>query len=189
MKNDNKLNFILVEYQECFEHMRHYDNIAQELFKFSFTYYSAIITLSIALYGFLFNEGTINPDSYLYFSLLFFLGFVIGCLLILLLVRNRKYFIDVAHQVNCIREFYMKDIDSFANQLPFKTDYPKVTNAKSSHFFIYYIFHLVNSIFLSISIDSFSLFLKYKHTVLISLSIGILYFIFGIVFTFKSAKK
>jgi hypothetical protein len=189
MKKSNQFQFILTEYQQCFDHMRHYDNIAQDLFKFSFTFYSSVATITIAINEFFLKKNPQDRSSLLYLSSMLFLGFIIGNIIILLLVRNRKYFIDVAHQVNSIRGRYLKEIDFFENQLPADPQSPKFLNPSSSHFFIYYVFYFVNMIFLFISVDCFISYYYSSATILIPSLVSFIYLILGISFTFKTSKK
>jgi hypothetical protein len=189
MENSTKHEFINAEYQQCFEHMRHYDKIAQELFKFSFTYYSAIVTLSLGIYQFFFANNHSIYSSLLYISAILLLSFLIGNSIILLLIRNRKYFIDVAHQVNGIRAYYINEINVFENKLSIDPEFPKLANPKSSQFIILYIFLFVNMILLFFSLLCFVKFYHIKFSFIISIIVSILYFIWGIHYTFKISKK
>lgn len=181
--------FILSEYQQCFEHMRHYESIAQDLLKFSFTYYSAIITLSLGIYQFYYNKlNTYNP-SLLFIAVLLILSFIVGNLIILLLARNRKYFIDVAHQVNSIRSYFIKDKVVFENVLPTDVTYPKLVNLRSSQFLIFDVFLAINTVILFFGIFCLMQFLQIAGALIIALPIPIIYLILILLITKKFLKS
>lgn len=181
--------FILSEYQQCFEHMRHYESIAQDLLKFSFTYYSAIITLSLGIYQFYYNKlNTYNP-SLLFIAVLLILSFIVGNLIILLLARNRKYFIDVAHQVNSIRSYFIKDKVVFENVLPTDVTYPKLVNLRSSQFLIFDVFLAINTVILFFGISCLMQFLQIAGALIIALPIPIIYLILILLITKKFLKS
>lgn len=189
MEKSNHNEFILSEYQQCFEHMRHYESIAQDLLKFSFTYYSAIITLSLGIYQFYFNKSDTGNPSLLFIAVLLILSFIVGNLIILLLARNRKYFIDVAHQVNSIRSYFLREKVLFDNVLPLDVKYPKLVNLRSSQFLIYDVFLVINTIILFFGIYCLMNFLQMPIAMIIALPIPIIYLILIMSVTKKFLKS
>jgi hypothetical protein len=156
-------SFLIKEYDQCFEHMRHYGNMNNSLLEFSFGYYSAIAALSIGIYQF-FHET--NPGLSLgYIAMVLSLSVVIGSILNIQLVRYRKYFVHVARQVNRIRKYYIEDLDHFKSALPLKSDVPEAYNPKSTQILIIIIFIVVNAIFLGIGFYCFLRFLLIARTV------------------------
>ena len=94
------LDLLKADFSDSYSQMRHYDQQVLELFKFTFTAYTTVTTLAIALYkiGYEYNVDLTIP-------LLFGLGvaFVIGLFGLSLIIRNRAYYVRVARYVNEIR--------------------------------------------------------------------------------------
>ena len=49
-------DYLIQEYNQCFSHMRHYDELKLSLAKFAFSFYSAIATVSFALERYFYYE-------------------------------------------------------------------------------------------------------------------------------------
>ncbi len=150
--NENVLRFLLEEFNQCFAHMRHYDNIKLSLIKFIFSFYSVIATLSFTLERYFYYEhNTKSVDMFLgiIFVSTFFMGFVI----IIMLIQNRKYFIRVARQVNSIRGTFLGMANevglTFENFLDADASKPVALNIRSTHLLLIYILCMANSVFLS----------------------------------------
>lgn len=146
-KNDSK-EFLLVEYQECFNHMRHYDSIEVDFVKFSFSGYITLIAGSFALFQYL------QENSYrsLYVGIILLLGFVGGLLLLGFVVRNRAYYVIVTKQVNSIRRYFLEnsEIDFVKyNKCYLDSTKPRNFNPKSTHIFLMYLIIIFNNAILS----------------------------------------
>lgn len=149
--DDRKVTFLMQEFNQCFTQMRHYDSKRITLAQYAFSFYSAIVTATIALNKFFYYERNIyNIDFSL--TLLLLLGSVIGFAIVVILVRNRIYFVMVAKQVNSIRNTLL-NLSSlsqikFDNFCPTNTNKPKLYNVESTHLKLIFLLSLINSVFL-----------------------------------------
>ncbi|MFZ5942165.1 MAG: hypothetical protein ACOYXB_16480 [Bacteroidota bacterium] len=148
MEQSFKHDFLISEYQECFSQMRHYDSNTNEILKLCFTFYAGVITLALGVYQFIYQKNPNDNISLFYISLILFLSFIVGLIVAILVVSNRKYFVKVARQVNNIRNYYSKNIDDFENKLPVDNKSPKAYNTKSSQMIIILLLVLTNSLIL-----------------------------------------
>jgi hypothetical protein len=145
-------SFLIKEYDQCFEHMRHYNNMTKDLLQFSYGYYSAIAALSIGIYQFFNKTGSDSVASIGYVALLMILSVLIGTIITIQFVRYRKYYVSTARQVNRIRKYYVENFDKFDSALPTDPDIPKAFNPKSTQIHTIYIFIIVNAIYLYIGL-------------------------------------
>lgn len=146
-KNDSK-DFLLAEYRECFNHMRHYDSVEVDFVKFSFSGYLALIGGSFALFQYLIN----NSLRGLCISGLLFFGFLAGIILLAFAVRNRSYYVIVTCQVNSIRKYFLENSEiEFIkhNKCYLDPTKPKNFNPKSTYTFLILLIVLFNSLILS----------------------------------------
>lgn len=146
-KNATK-DFLLSEYQECFNHMRHYDSIEIDFIKFSFSGYIALIGGSFALMQYL-KE---NPQGNLYIATVLLLGFLGGLILLAFAVRNRAYYVIVARQVNTIRKYFLEksDLDFIKyNKCYLNESKPQNFNLKSTYTFLISLLIIFNTVILS----------------------------------------
>jgi hypothetical protein len=146
-----RTDFLIEEYNQCFSHMRHYDELKLSLAKFAFSFYSAIATVSFALERYFYYElKTRSVDVFL--GLLLVITFLVGLLILVMMVRYRKYFVLVARQVNGIRRYFFAEInhagEKVQNALHSYTDpeKPIAYNKKSTYLLLAYLFSLINSI-------------------------------------------
>lgn len=147
-KNITKENieFLLEEFKQCYEHMRHYNNTKLSLAKFGFSFYSAIATVSFALERYFYIEKSIN-SVHLFLAGLLCLAYLIGIMLIYMLLQNRLYFVKVARQTNSIRKTCLFRLNfEFKNFLPTETSNPYPLNFRSTHILLILLFILINSI-------------------------------------------
>jgi len=189
MKKNNKYNFILTEYQECFSHMRHYDNNTSEILKLIFSFYAAIITLSLGVYEFIFQKNSSETIALLYISIILFFSFCVGIIVIVLVVSNRKYFVKVAQQVNSIRHFYSQKINFYENKLPTDDNQPKVFNIKSSQMVIIFLIVFINSVVLFFAINSLFFYILNYFLHILSALIGVIYLFLNFILIRKYLKK
>lgn len=136
--------FLITEYQQSFSHMRHYDNIVISLSRYLFTFFAAIFTASIALYQYLANV----PYQNLFMGIISLFSFVVGELLLVLILRNRHYYVVVARQVNSIRNYFLNNMDldfSQYNMSYTNPDEPRLWNMLSSYTLLYFIAAVINA--------------------------------------------
>jgi len=140
------LKFILDEFNQCYEHMRHYDNVKLSLAKFGFSFYSGIITISFVLERYFYIEKSVN-SVHLFLAGLLCFSYLIGIMLIYMLLQNRLYFVKVARQTNSIRKVCLSQLNfDFKNFLPTETSKPHPLNLRSTHILLILLFILINSI-------------------------------------------
>lgn len=97
--------FLDRDFNQCFAHLRHHNTLSLELLKFTFTFYTAIIGVSVGLYQFSKKEGVdLAPVA----TALLGCGLLIGVFLFLVIVRNRENFVIVARYINEHRDFFLR---------------------------------------------------------------------------------
>ncbi len=171
--------FILEEFNQCYEHMRHYDNVKLSLAKFGFSFYSAIATISFVLERYFYIEKSIN-SVHLFLACLLCLAYLIGIMLIYMLLQNRLYFVKVARQTNSIRKACLCQLNfDFKNFLPTDTSKPYPLNFRSTHILLILLFILINSILIGFALP-FGL-LYFGTPLIIVIVAGILTFLASIV--------
>ena len=139
--------FLKSDFEQCFQHMRHYDSHFMAVINFIFAGFAAI---AIAAISFL-NSIADAPTALLGAALLFILMWVVGTLLLGFLLRNRIYFTSVARYINEIRGCYLALIPmGFKNEteLPTTKDVPHVYNPWSTQTLLMYFVAVGNSLFL-----------------------------------------
>ena len=100
-----KTDFLLTEYECCFEHLRYYDTRHTATLKYLISLASAVAAALFALYKY-FAAPTAHYCSLQ--ALLAAVVWVGSLLLYLSMVENRVYFIRIARQINMIREYFLK---------------------------------------------------------------------------------
>jgi hypothetical protein len=98
--NGSLVEFLKTDFSDSYSQMRHYDKQVLELFKFTFTAYTAVTTLAVGLYK-VGHEHNIDLATPLLFGLA--VAFLIGLFGFSLILRNRVYYVRVARYVNEIR--------------------------------------------------------------------------------------
>ena len=99
--------FLISEYEQCFEHMRHYDGIEISFIKFALTGYVALGSAMFALFKYM--EGATYRDIVIGGILLSAL--CVGLVILTLMLRNRVYFVVVARQVNSLRNYFLNNME------------------------------------------------------------------------------
>lgn len=142
------LKFLLEEFNQCFSQMRHYDDTRLSLAKFAFSFYSAVATISFAIERYFYYEQQTRSIE-LFLGFLLVLTFLIGLMIIIMLVQNRKYFVLVARQVNSIRKMFLDMVRTggitFENFLYIETTKPVASNIRSTHLLLIFLLSLINS--------------------------------------------
>jgi hypothetical protein len=115
--------YLLKEYEFCFDQLRFYDTRQETLLKYLCTLTSVIATAEFAVYQLL-HGATV--DFLECEAVLCGLVFIATLLLLLAMVQNRLYFVFVARQLNAIRGYLMEvAADGFKkNQLYTSTNFP-----------------------------------------------------------------
>jgi len=169
-QNGKNLEFLLEEFKQCYEHMRHYDNIKLSLSKFAFSFYSTIATIVFALERYFYIEKSLN-SVHLFLSGLLGLTFIIGIMLIYMLTQNRLYFVRVARQTNHIRGTFLSRLNfNFEGLLSADKSKPYPLNFKSTHLFLILLFILINSIVLGFALAFGLFYFGLSKNVIISFS-------------------
>jgi hypothetical protein len=115
--------YLLKEYEFCFEQLRFYDARAESLLKYLCTLTSSVTVALFAVYQL--QHGA-SAGFYKCTSFLSGLVTIATLLLILAMIQNRLYFVYVARQLNAIRGHLMEvAADGFTNnQMYTSTDFP-----------------------------------------------------------------
>lgn len=153
------VKFLIAEYNQSFEQMRHYNKMQSNLISFSLSGYMAILSLACAIYEFV--------KSYDFkiriLSLLLIISSFMGGFLLLLFIRNRLYYVIVARQINSLRNYFLNNsklnyIDY--NKLYLSPDNPKNYNIWSTDSIFIYSISFINSLLFASGI--FIFFLRNK---------------------------
>lgn len=141
--------YLMKEYELCFEQLRFYDERHGNILRYMFGLTSAVATAQFAVYKF-----TQGPTSGFYACQAFLsvVVFIATLLLYLSMLQNRLYFVYMAKQLNAIRGFLMEtSAGSFKNnQLYSATDFPAL-KPSSVHTFQLLGAALVSSLFAGLS--------------------------------------
>ncbi|KNZ68181.1 hypothetical protein Tfer_3283 [Thermincola ferriacetica] len=140
--------FLITEYNQSFEQMRHYHSTQNSLITFSLTGYIAVFTATFALY----QSKSGGSIKYLFILLIFLLSFIVGLTILTAFVRNRIYFTIVAQQVNSIRNYFLcnSTLDFILyNKGYLRHDRPRNFNPISPYSIYIYVISLFNSSLLS----------------------------------------
>lgn len=97
--------YLLKEYELCFDQLRFYDTRHESLLKYLFSLTSAVATAQFGIYQLLHSS---TAEFFRCGAILSGLVFVATALLLLAMLQNRLYFIFVARQINAIREYLME---------------------------------------------------------------------------------
>jgi hypothetical protein len=114
--------FLLKEYDLCFEQLRFYDARQEELLKYLFTLTSATAAAQFAVLQFLTKPCTAFFAAQ---GFLFSVVFTASVLLYLMMLQNRLYFVFIARQINAIRKHMLQtEASEFTdNQLYISTSF------------------------------------------------------------------
>jgi hypothetical protein len=127
-------NLLQSDFEQCFEQMRHYDDVFQNSLQFVYTGVVAVAGASGTLFS-IWGTKTSNLAT-LSFILLF--SWVAGIVVVMELAKNRVYFARVARYVNEIRDVYLdKKPAGVTNKAKMFTDptFPHVLDLGSTQIF------------------------------------------------------
>jgi len=141
---DDGAAFLDRDFNQCFSHLRHYNTLSLELLKFTFTFYTAIIGVSVGLYQFSKKESVdLTPVA----TAILGCSLLIGTLLFLVIVRNRENFVIVARYINEHRDFFLRHKPlGFENKTRMYTspNHPRFFNWRSADVLYIYTVGLLN---------------------------------------------
>jgi hypothetical protein len=117
--------FLLKEYELCFEQQRFYDTRQATTLKFLFSLTASVATAQFAILKFV---GNASDKYYLTQAFLSVVVFIASVLLVMIMVQNRLYFVYATRQLNAIRAHFLDtQTGKFRdNQLWTSTDFPAV---------------------------------------------------------------
>jgi hypothetical protein len=142
------IKFLMNDFAQCFQQLRHYDGQIVDLSKFAFAGYTAILGTATGLYQFAMKEG---KDFTVPIALILASGLVFGVFLFALVIRNRVYFVQVARYINEQRGLFL-DVKplGFQNRAGMYTNphLPPFFNWRSSQAWYSYIIAAFNSLLL-----------------------------------------
>jgi len=144
------LRFLVHDFNQCFEQMRHYDTLTFNILKFMFTAYSALIGVSIGFYQFGLQQ---SKDLSSPAIAVLIIGLILGLLMFAIIVHNRVYYIQVARYINEQRGFFIKVKPmGFENKSRMYVDceLPSYFNWRSSYSLLCYIIAVLNSTLLGV---------------------------------------
>jgi hypothetical protein len=142
-------DFLMKEYELCFEQLRFYDSRHSDILKFLFTLTSAVATAQFAIYKFF---KTPTKGFFMCQTFLSSIVFIASALLFLSMLQNRLYFVYITRQINAIRKFFLEtEAHEFKdNQLYTSTDFPAF-KPFSVHIFQLLGAALISSLFAGVS--------------------------------------
>jgi hypothetical protein len=182
-KEDPAASFLSDDYNYACSQMKYYDTLINDYVKYLFTVYASIISVVAILEKF--GISTANDNTLAAAQLLLFIGFCIGILLAILIVRTRIYFVIVAQYANALRGFFFSNqtgTSKFMNPSKMWVDPDKPDfkfNWRSAHTWLVFIPILMNSVVFGVLIY---LFIKsYNPGIIISIVPGIVMFCIQIV--------
>lgn len=142
---EESMDFLINEYNQCFEQMRHYDNVQGFMMSFGISFYTAIATLMYFIY----KQNIVEPMKHNYIKFVILLAFYVGLLLFFFFIRNRRYFAIVARQVNSIRNYFLNNSELnfiMYNKMYIDPENPKYLNFWSTDTIYLSIFIVMNSV-------------------------------------------
>lgn len=114
------INFLVNDYNQCFQQMRYYDNQIMDILKFIFTMFCGTITIALTLYqiGMKTELNLIVPGM-----AILIVGLIVGLFMLMIVIRNRVYFVQVTRYINEQRNLFfgIKPL-GFSNRSKIYTD-------------------------------------------------------------------
>ena len=145
--------YLLEDFKQYHEWMRHYDKSFTSMINFLYSGYAAVITAAYVLYSKYPNTKEANLGA----TLLFSLAALLSPVFMFWLMKKRKYFSDTDRWVNKIRNIYLKQhplgIDSPASHLE-NENYPPYFNRSSTHVILLYFTAFFSSVMLCLAVYS-----------------------------------
>lgn len=146
------IKFLERDFNQCFLQARHYDTQILDSFKFLFTIYLGLVGFSLSIYQVGIKE---HIDLRMPGAISSFLGIIIGLFMLMVVTRNRAYFVQTMRYINEQRQLFLKyNPLGFTNISKMYTDprYPVFFNWSSSQAWLSHIVAFMNSLILGITI-------------------------------------
>ena len=188
----SELDFLIKEYELCFEQLRFYDNRQENLLKYLFTLTTSVATAQFAIYKLI---HTIDSRFFIFQTFLSVIVFIASTLLFLSMLQNRLYFVYIARQINAIRDFFLShDSAEFkSNQLYTSTSFPALK------LFSVHTFQMLGAAMLcglyagsfSYGLISLSQLIDYRNTcsIIVFIIVSLLFTIGGSIYLFINGRK
>lgn len=109
-RENQALNFLQRDFDQCFQQLRHYDTQIFNILKFTFTAYTVLIGAALGLYQFGLKE---QVDITSPVTAVLIVGTLLGLFMFVLVIRNRVYFVKIARYLNEQRGLYHHNITIF----------------------------------------------------------------------------
>ncbi len=154
INQDKSVDFLLKEYSEAYNHMRHYDNLELSFIKFVFAFDIGILSACVTIYNYFQGNEKIVAKP---LGIIALLGFTVGLIFLALCVRNRVYFVVVTREVNRIRKYFNENMEAKFNfdEMYMNPLYPKYFNFMSTYSLSKYLISILNAILASIGYSLF----------------------------------
>ena len=137
-----------LDFQECFNQMRHYDNLIWQVTAGIFSLDAAILAV---IFNLLDSQKAVKLSLHLFISGSIAIGGLItGLLALYFILRTRIYYVKVARYVNEVRKQYLRESPlGIKNKAGLYTNslFPKIANFKSSQLTPAYILIIINTFF------------------------------------------
>lgn len=185
------VEFLLAEYEQSFQHLRHYDSTQNTIMTFSITGYAAIFAAAYAFYQY----DSQSIAKFLFISLILLLSAIAGILVLSLFSRNRLYYTIVTKQVNSIRNYFLNN--SELDFLTFNKSYlnpekPLNFNPISTYSMYIYLVCILNSSLLGSGIYIFTHFVfgkNYTFSLYSGLGLGFVILVLQLFMVIKYLKR
>lgn len=148
-------DFLINEYNMCFDQMKHYDDMQLDILKFSIGLSSTIFTALLAIYKL---SSSHNSYSWAIISAICLATSLGIFLLSWKMVKNRLYFVFPARQVNAIRKYLIqKEEPNFMefNKMYLSVDF-SAAKLLSTHMIMIFGTNILSGIFVSAGLISLS---------------------------------
>jgi hypothetical protein len=124
-------DLLLEDFRQCFEQMRHYDEVFRKVLEWGYGGTVAVVAASAALIEHYGLASVVVTAT----TLLFLASGLGGFLLVISLARNRVYFAVVSRYVNELRSTYLSHFAEIGNRAGIYVDpaSPKPYNPLSTH--------------------------------------------------------
>jgi len=144
--------FLIKEYELCYEQLRYYDTRHSEILKYIYTISTASAAAIFAIFKLAAGATT---QFHAYQAFLTTIVYIATLLLFATMLQNRLYFVYIARQINAIRGYMLTtDAENFKNnQLYISTDFPAL-KPSSVHTIQLLGVTLISSVFFGFSVYS-----------------------------------
>lgn len=183
--NADSFGFLKDDFSQSYQQLRHRDSQIIDVFKFLFTADTTVIGVSYGLFQFGIKE---KVDLLLPCISIITLALILGLFTLLLITKNRIYFVKNARYLNVTRDYFTKHEDVPDSLKVFYTDpkKPKYFDYTSSQLVLLYFISISNSFLL------FSLFYFLGFSLTLGLVLCIIFLslqFFYVLFVLEKEEK